>query len=301
MENEDQASTPNSAAETVENIEVSPQTFTAEEWKTVLVPDEFKDMPVVQNAKTPKDIFNRLGYLDSKVGRSIAIPGKDATHEDWTEFHQKVQNKIPGLLELPEPDDIPGFESLYNKLGRPEDTSGYENPSFEGTEGVEFDQAVMDRFKPIAHKFGLSKKQYKGIVEEYLGEDLEKATQAYATHKEQISELHKEWGAAAEHKTQKAAAIAKEFFPNTNLANLIKDQKIDAGTLKDLVNIGSRLGEEGQQLVGEQNTRGVSTPDELRDKAQELAIKIYSMPPGEQRERLIHKRISILEAASRNT
>ena len=67
------------------------------------------------------------------------------------------------MLTLPEkPDDADGWNTVYNRLGRPETADKYE---FKATEGsAKLDEKLLGDFKKYAHGLGLSTKQFNDIV-----------------------------------------------------------------------------------------------------------------------------------------
>jgi hypothetical protein len=76
---------------------------------------------------------------------------------------------------------------------------------------------------------------------------------------------------------------------------------VGAGALRNLKALVAQLGAEGQQLVGQVNSAGANTPMELREQAGELLTKITAMNHGAERQRMIDKRIKLLQAAGRNS
>lgn len=99
-------------------------------------------------------------YIETKrmVGNSIRLPNGEAGPEAWAEFDARLQEKIPGLVRV----DLDNPESVYTALGRPEEPTGYAPPSFD--EGTSFNPERIESFKPIAHKHGLTAKQFAGVV-----------------------------------------------------------------------------------------------------------------------------------------
>ena len=270
--------------------------FTMDNWKEML-PQDAREWDAVKNAKTPKDLMDTFGYYQTRAGRSINIPGENATESDRMEFLTKLRSHVPELLDMPQMDDIDGMDDLYVKLGKPEDVTGYQTPEFEMVDGVQVDANQVDAFKQLALKHNLSKSQYNGLVKDFLGQSIEVSNAAQTKFNTELTGLSEEWGQAYDVKVSKAQKVAEQFFPNTDLGKLIADGAVGAGTLRDLEALASQLGTEGQQMVGQQGGTGINTPQELRDQAGELMARILDTPPGDTRNALIQKRLKMLQSA----
>ena len=92
--------------------------------------------------KTIGELGKAYRELEGKLGSSVKIPAQDATAEEWTEFYQKV--------------------------GRPDDPKGYDLARDPLPKGLNYDEALTEKFLESAHLAGLSTKQarevYKGII-----------------------------------------------------------------------------------------------------------------------------------------
>jgi len=272
-------------------------TFTMDQWKDIL-PADSREWSAVKEATTPQELMDKFGYFQSRLGRSLTIPDEKATPEQRTEFLGKLRAKVPELLDMPLQDDTEGINDLFSRLGRPEDSTGYETPTFDMVEGVNVDNSQIDAFKEIAHKYNLTKAQFKGVVQDFLGGALEQSNTAQSQFNQDKKELVTEWGATYDHKLAKALRVAQQFFPDTGLAGSITGGTVGAGTLRNLEALASQLGAEGQQLVGEQGAEGLNTPQELREQAMELMDRIKEAPMGDAREALIQKRLQLLKVAN---
>lgn len=89
-----------------------------EGWKESL-PAEMQESGIVKNAETFEDFAKKAIGADSMLGRSISIPGVDATPEERASFDEKVSKHSDTLGNLDNKDDV------LKKWGRPDDKSGY--------------------------------------------------------------------------------------------------------------------------------------------------------------------------------
>jgi len=107
--------------------------------------------------------------------------------------------KMIGKDSITVPTTEDEWASAYNKLGRPEESSGYELKAPDDLpEGVTFDEEMMNGFKAKAHEAGLNQKQIESLNSWYW----DHTTQAYNTLNESaddsqtksVETLKKEWG-----------------------------------------------------------------------------------------------------------
>lgn len=105
-------------------------------------------------------------------------------------------------VRIPKEDDTDNWKKFYNKIGRPEDPSGYEfkipEKAPKGYESEEFQKYAQD-FRQTVHDLGLSKKQAENLWEYQQKTNLDVYQQQDAKFKEQLTTLEdtakKEFGA----------------------------------------------------------------------------------------------------------
>lgn len=182
---------------------------------------------------------------------ALAMPGKDATPEQWGEF--------------------------YNKLGRPEAADGYELPVPEGDDG-----AFAKEVGAWMHEAGLSKDQAgklagkwnEMVAKQQADQTAAAEAQAKATHEKNTAEataLKSEWGQQYDANMHHAKQFVTQFFPKEQAGDLIGaiESKLGyKGAVQLLSNLGQRLGEHDAAGMG-QNNAGArrSTADVLYDKS----------------------------------
>ena len=158
-------------------------------------------------------------------------------------------------------DDAEGWNSLYNRLGRPESADKYELPVPEGDDGS-FAQAVA----PVLHELGLTNKQAKGLAEwwnETSGKRIEMERESFLNRsEEEFTALRREWGAAADQNIELAKRAVAKFGA---------DAGIDADSLERLeeaIGTGPMLTSfaEGTFVAAEGTTGGALTPQAAKNK-----------------------------------
>lgn len=179
-------------------------------------------------------------FIDSQqmIGQSIRIPGPEAGDDAWKAFHGKLVDKVPNLIPTPDPDDKEAMTALYNRMGRPEAPEGYEHP-----EGV--DPTTLKDFATAAHELGLTKSQYKGLVDKLSQAGAAKDEKANTDQEQGLRDLKREWGIVYEDNLKMVDSVLKKTDAPQSWKEMAADQKLPPDALKWLYNIGKQLGEEG--------------------------------------------------------
>jgi len=124
------------------SAETQPTTLTAEtvvtDWKASLS-DEIRADKSLENIKDVEGLAKSYVHAQKLVGADkIPVPNKFATEKDW--------------------------DAVYQKLGRPEDASGYK---YDLPEDQTIDETALKNFSDQAHKLGLLPGQANGMVKFY--------------------------------------------------------------------------------------------------------------------------------------
>jgi hypothetical protein len=230
-------------------------------WRDSL-PDELKEHKGLADVKDVGALAQQFLDGQSALGTSIRIPGPEAGDDAWKAFNEKLSAKVPDLIRTPDVDNEETMNALYNKLGRPEDATGYEHP-----EGM--DATRMKEFAELSHGLGLSKAQYVKMAtafHEYNIAQQEAASQAFT---DGIRELKQEWGIVYEDNVQMVDAVMKGTDAPKQLLELGAEGKLDATTLKWLHGIGKQLGTEGINFNKDEFSTRV-TPAEAKARVEEI-------------------------------
>jgi hypothetical protein len=113
-------------------------------------------------------------------------------------------------------DDAAGWESIYDRLGRPKSPDEYKLPVPEGDEG-EFAKAAA----PVLHKLGLTTRQAQGLAEWWnatKSESSKAEAEAFSAKTEtDWKALQTEWGAAAKQNEALAQRAVAKFGQQAGL------------------------------------------------------------------------------------
>ncbi|MEE9351526.1 MAG: hypothetical protein V3U78_04645 [Thiotrichaceae bacterium] len=194
----------------------------------------------------------------------------ESMSKSWLSAQRMIgKDKIP----MPETDE--DYATVYGRLGRPDDVSGYE---IKAPEGVQVDTDKQASFLDVAHKAGLSKKQVE-VLSTWDFEHSSKTMESFnanteSANKESLESLKTEWGPGFD-KNVKIANRAVNEFVNESELSFLKEKSIDGIKLADhpvLVRMFSNIGKgmmEGGNLEGVGAEQGM-TPQEMKDSRSTL-------------------------------
>ena len=154
------------------------------------LPTELRDHEAFKDVKSPKDIYK--GYMDAKerLGRSVVLPGEEATDEDR--------------------------ETFFKALGRPDSPDGYDLAQPENMpEGHAIKDEFLSEYREAAHKLGLSATQAQKLFG-WFGDLAVRNIAANAAQQAQqkadsIEQLKGEWGKDYDRKSELMARAIERF------------------------------------------------------------------------------------------
>jgi len=210
-----------SAETPVSETTLTPETV-ATDWKASLS-EEIRADKSLENIKDVEGLAKSYVHAQKLVGADkIPVPNKFATEKDW--------------------------DAVYQRLGRPEDASGYK---YDIAEDQTIDETVLKNFSDQAHKLGLLPGQANGVVKFYnemAATSLqEQESIAIAARESTTSALKQEWGQAYEQKVNEAANLARTVGINDLFdANLADGTKLGDNPvmIKAFAELASKMGED---------------------------------------------------------
>lgn len=108
--------------------------------------DEYKSHASLKDYKDINGVAKSLIEAQGYIGDSVRVPKEEATEEEWNKY--------------------------FDKLGRPETSDKYLS-DIKLPEGMDYNQDMLKDFQDLAHKLGLSQKQFKSIKEHYDNKAIE--------------------------------------------------------------------------------------------------------------------------------
>jgi len=227
--------------------ETQPQSFVS------TLPEDLQGESSLQSFQDVGQLAKSYVHSQRMIGQDkIAIPGKNATEEDW--------------------------KQVYQKLGVPESADKYD-VKYTVQEGAS-EQPVKD-FLGHAHKMGLLPHQAQGILDYYT--QLETAGREEIDKQNTLSlqnsqeQLRKDFGLAYDKEVAKANTMYNKFFDAD-----LKDVKLADGSnilnhpgfVKSLAKLSNSFSEDN--ISGGQDESGAMTPDQ----AEKEINKIMGDPNG---------------------
>ena len=236
------------------------------EWQQA-IPENIRDWDEVKNSDSPEKFWGQVENMRSFLGQSIRIPGEDAGTEQQQEFYDKLINKVPDLMIRPKDDDPDAMQTLYRQLGQPEKADDYRLPEIEVPEGIPVDENALKAFAPIAHKHGLSQKQFEGVLKDYNEGQLQGVLQQRSDYQQQMQDLRGEWGLTFDENMQKADRVRQAFLGD----EVTSIEGMPPGIIRGLAKIADQFGGEGSNdLISSTGKAGVMAPAEAKAQVNEI-------------------------------
>lgn len=271
----------------------------AVDWKASL-PDDIKTAPALKDVKDVGSLAKSFLEAQGALGRSLRLPSKEAGEADRKAFRQRVLElgKDYGVVALPgEGEDATGF---YAAAGRPAKPEEYEVPDGKDL-GVEFDQTEANQFRAIAHEAGLSKKQFKGIVDKMARTRAAAALTAKNAADAAQAELKGEWGEAYDARIADTARRLELHGAPPALIAAWKNGRVDAGSARWLHAVMDAFGDEPTELQKQGKRPGGTTltPEEAMARVEEVENRMKNMQPGDpEYPALVQRRVQLIERAN---
>jgi hypothetical protein len=183
--------------------------------------------------------------------------------------------RLIGADKIPMPQTDDDWGNVFNKLGRPEDASGY---AIEPIEGVEVNAEMQTAFLEKAHEIGLLPNQVQELAQWQMQQGLsgqEASNQALESSlNEKMDALKTEWGQAFDQNAGIAQRAISEFATDAD-KDFMNNAVIDGVKVGDhpamarlFHNIGKSMMETGKlEGVGSEQAM---TPSDMQDKIDSL-------------------------------
>lgn len=284
------------ATEVTQAVSEAPTT----DWRTSLSED-LRGAPALQSFKDINGLSKSYLEAQSMLGSSLRFPSKEAGAEDIAAFRAKVleRGKDYGITMMP--GDSPEEQAkFYAALGVPDNEDGYELPEIAGDDDVSFDPTEAMLLRSTAKELGLTKKQYKGLVEVAAKGRMEAARGEVQAVREAQRQLKTEWGEAFDQRMHGLTEFLSMNGAPAGLVDAVKGGNIDPGSAKWLYGIMEAMGGEASEITNQGKTgqNSIITPSEANDRAEEIFRKMQDMNPGSaEYQELMKKRVDYIRRA----
>ncbi len=224
--------------------QTTPETVleTAQEWRATL-PEDIANHSAIKDIKTVEDLAKSTINAQKMVGADrVSIPAKDAGDEAWSEF--------------------------YTKLGRPEQSDGYELPTenMPDTLSPEVHAALSSE----AHRLGLNKQQYAGLVRHMVTTAHEKqqgnAKAQDENRQAAETELRNRFGSAYDQNLNLAKTAVEKFGGETLMSRLAETGLANDPELIEAFSKIGRLVAEDEVIGGGGGQSFMLSPEEAKSE-----------------------------------
>lgn len=239
------------------------------DWRAAL-PTDVQAWEETKTAADSSALWNQLGHMRSRLGNSITLPGEDASTEARTEFLNKAMNLAPELTIKPDADNAEAMIAHYRSMGMPEEAGGYNIEGVDLPEGVTLQSDAMIAMGALAHKNGLTNKQFKGFVGELLTQDIASAAGQAEKQKTDLTALNTEWGVTYDTRINDAVQIAEATGAPASMVDQMKAGGAPAEMYKYFHQLASQFGKEGGNLTKLQGDKGLVDPGTALDQINEI-------------------------------
>lgn len=275
-----------------------PQGGAPADWREGL-PEELRGDPSLQDFKDVGGLAKSYLATKQQVGNSLRVPGEDATPEATQEFYDKVVRLSAGKV-MPAPDltNEEAMGSLYTAMGRPDEASGYEMPEVEGAPELAAERVGF--LKGLAHKYGMSQRNFSGFMQEALQADADSLAAQATARQEGLAELKGEWGETFDSRRSMAVTLAEKTNAPEALMQALQDGEAGADVIRWLHTLADAVGSEANEIHKQQGgADDLVDAQEARMRAQEIREKLATMNEGHpDYQTLINKMIAYEKKAS---
>lgn len=243
----------------------------------------------IANASNIDDAVKWAENANSYMGRSIQLPT-----EPSAEANRLINDKLTahGLDVMLKPDlnDPEQLMQLKKMMGVPDELDGYQLP--EASDELQYNVEEAERFKNIAHKYGLPQDAFQGIVQDMASQSMSQKAEMLQQRESQMAELKGKLGYAYDEKVAEATALMKIVNPDYNADNASPRE------IEGMLNIAQHfkaLGSEGNNFTrpAEQARR---TPDEAKAEIAKLRTNEAYLDPAHPEHAMVKKQMSKLYA-----
>lgn len=185
------------------------------------------------------------GYIQNK-GWDTPLKAV-SSYQELEKYRGANENE---LLRLPKDPKAEGaFDTIWQKLGRPESADGYKITL---PDGMQVDNTRLDAYRQIAHKVGITQSQFEALAladAEFGQNSLNEYNESIRLQQEaDYQKLKKEWGNSADEREELSrrglrAILPKDMNADETIASIEKAIGT-AATLRLFANVGDRLSRE---------------------------------------------------------
>ena len=226
------------------------------DWAKEVLPEALHTAPFLKDTADAAAFMSNLKNAGQHMGNSIRIPGEDAGEADWKAFNDKLQTKVPSLVNINNADDD-GVRAALKQLGLPDEATGYQAAENQGW------------LADAAHEAGLTKNQFTKLVAKITDANKANNDNAGAKHQESLDALYQEWGLAKSKNIENIQGLAKLTDAPEAMLDALEKGHVDAETMKWMSDLASKFAQ-SSNFAKDKNEETSITPIEAEAQIQEI-------------------------------
>lgn len=216
-------------------------------------------------------------YSPDLLPEDLRTDASLANVKDWGDLARQFVNSektigIPADRRIALPADLTNAEAMkpvYDRLGRPEAPDKYAFKTDALPDGVKIDEPLMNGYREIAHKLGLSQGQAVALFEWQIGQSgvaiAAMKAAGEAAHASAITALKTEMGAAYDEKLR-VAKDALKHYGGARAEEIAARYGADPDLVRIFAEVGKVLQEHGVIGRGSATGAGATTPTEAQQQ-----------------------------------
>ncbi len=244
------------------------------------LPEALRESPWLKEASNAEEAHNKLVHAAKLVGTSVRIPDAEADEDTKAAFYSKL-GEIDGVTVLPTHDDIDGVVGLLQKLGYPEDHTGYKLPEIPD---YEWNDSQGETLRQYAHKAGLTPGQFDALARQFA----EQGVTTKAETENQLAEARKairqDWGDTLEERESLILGWLEHSEAPDSMKSLLKDRNLPLDTMNWLHGVAKQFKGDVQPMSRDgKGAEPTLTPAEAYEQVQSVLRDMTSMPESDPR------------------
>ena len=244
------------------------------------LPEPLREAPFLSKAESVEDAVGKLAHAAQLVGSSVRIPASDASDDVKAQFYSKLQ-EVEGVTVLPNHDDIEGVVNLLNKLGYPEDHTGYKLPE---VGDFEWDERMGEDLRKYAHEAGMTPGQFNAFASKIAQQELDASLEAQNSLEASRKEIRADWGDTLEERESLIRGWLDHSEAPESMRQLLNDKNLPLETMNWLYNTAKQFKGDVQPLTADgKSPTPTMTPGELQEKIHQTRMDLFNMTESDPR------------------
>lgn len=222
--------------------------------------------------------FNEVGELAKSYKNLEAMMGADKAD----------------LFRIPKDGDL---GEIYNRLGRPDEASGYKSEAFQNEKVQKFfDEEKANQYKELFHQHGASQELYDALMQKYVSEFSGDIDRLSEEQNERIADNHKKvrelLGDAHDSRIAMIDSLFEKYGGEEFAAVVDRHPEVfsDPAVVKLFAEIAPQFAEDVGFKGGERANSSGLTPSEINMKIAELEGKPESFAALSNRQHPLHNK-----------